>query len=157
MENLAIYELLRRRCRNIVAVDGGADPGHRFGRLIELIRFAKIDMGIKIDIDLSDLEKDERGFCRKHWAVGTIHYGDDQTGQLLYIKASLTGDENPYVLDYAAENPLFPHQPTANQFFTETQFEAYRALGYHAASRAIAEQGDLATVVERRSADSSNS
>jgi hypothetical protein len=150
LENLAIYELLRRRCSYIVSVDGGADPTHRFGDLVELIRFAKIDMGIKIDIDLSDLEKDGDGLSRKHWALGTIRYGGNQTGQLLYIKASLTGDENLYVQDYAKQNPQFPHQSTTNQFFTETQFEAYRALGYHAASRAIAEHQPLAEAVEQQ-------
>ncbi|MHC4859991.1 MAG: patatin-like phospholipase family protein [Planctomycetota bacterium] len=152
VENLAIYELLRRRCRFIVSVDGGADPAHRYRRLIELIRFAKIDMGIKIDVDLADLDKDEQGLSRKHSVLGTIRYGEHETGQLLYIKASLTGDENPYVLDYAAENPQFPHQPTTNQFFTEAQFEAYRALGYHAASRAIAEYPALTELIERQSA-----
>jgi len=148
LENLAVYELLRRRCQFIVSVDGGADPNHRFGALVRLIRFAKIDMGIKIEIDLSDLEKDEHGLCRKHWAVGTIRYGPDQVGHLLYVKASLTGDENPYVREYAEQNPLFPHESTANQFFTESQFEAYRSLGYHAASRAIAEHAELAGLVE---------
>jgi len=152
LENLGIYELLRRRCSYIVSVDGGADPTHRFGSLVELIRFAKIDMGVKIEIDLSDLEKDKNGLSRKHWALGTIRYGENQTGQLLYIKASITGDENLYVRDYAEHNPLFPHQSTANQFFTETQFESYRALGFHAARRAIAEHPELTEVVEQQPA-----
>ncbi|MBW2267500.1 MAG: hypothetical protein JRH16_02900 [Deltaproteobacteria bacterium] len=150
LENLAVYELLRRRCSFIASIDAGADPHHRFGALVRLIRFAKIDMGIKIEIDLADLEKDEQGACRKHWAVGTIRYGDDQVGHLLYIKASLSGDENLYVREYAEQNPTFPHQSTANQFFTETQFEAYRALGFHAASRAIEEHRDLAGLVDRQ-------
>jgi hypothetical protein len=28
-------------------------------------------------------------------------------------------------------HPHFPHETTADQFFDEAQFEAYRALGYH--------------------------
>jgi hypothetical protein len=150
LENLAIYELLRRRCSFIVSVDAGADPNHRFGSLVRLIRFAKIDMGIKIEIDLSDLEKDEQGLCHKHWTVGTIHYGEGQIGHLLYIKACLTGDENLYVREYAEQNPAFPHQSTANQFFTENQFEAYRSLGFHAASRAIDDHRELAGLVDRQ-------
>jgi len=150
-ENLALYQLLRRRCRFIVSVDGGADPTHRFGSLVKFIRFAKIDLGVKIRIDLSDLEKDRNGFSRKHWALGTISYGGNETGQFLYIKTSLTGDENLYVQDYARENPLFPHQSTANQFFNEAQFEAYRALGYHAAKSALMEYEQLAEVAEWKS------
>ena len=34
-----------------------------------------------------------------------------------------------HVDNYALENPDFPHQSTGDQFFDNTQFEAYRALG----------------------------
>ena len=54
-------------------------------------------------------------------------------GTLLYIKSSLTGDEPADILRYAAEHPAFPHESTNDQFFDESQFESYRALGYHAA------------------------
>ena len=37
------------------------------------------------------------------------------------------------VLAYKALNPSFPHQATADQFFDEGQFEAYRELGYQIA------------------------
>ena len=67
---------------------------------------------------LSDLEKDGNGLSRKHWALGTIRYGGNQTGQLLYINASLTGDENLYVQDYAELNPQFPHPSTTYQSLT---------------------------------------
>ena len=30
---------------------------------------------------------------------------------------------------YAEANPAFPHEPTSDQMFGESQFEAYRALG----------------------------
>jgi hypothetical protein len=33
------------------------------------------------------------------------------------------------VARYAASNPTFPQQSTADQFFDEDQFESYRALG----------------------------
>ena len=36
------------------------------------------------------------------------------------------------VLAYRRMHPDFPHDPTADQFFTESQFESYRALGHHA-------------------------
>jgi hypothetical protein len=42
------------------------------------------------------------------------------------------------VLSYALEHADFPHQTTANQFFTESQFESYRALGYVAVFKALA-------------------
>jgi hypothetical protein len=66
--------------------------------------------------------------------LGTIRYADGETGYLLYIKSSLTGDENEYIRKYKAENPIFPHESTADQFFSEARFEAYRGLGYHIAN-----------------------
>jgi hypothetical protein len=38
---------------------------------------------------------------------------------------------------YRREYPWFPHQSTAQQLFSEAQFEAYRALGEHAAEAAF--------------------
>jgi hypothetical protein len=134
IENLGIYELLRRRCRFIVAVDAEADPQMRFGGLLTAIRYAHIDLGIDIQVDLEGIRRGSNGFSTEHGVVGTIHYGDGEVGHLLYVKSSLTGDEE-YVRDYYALHPEFPHEPTADQFFDEVQFEVYRWLGYHAAER----------------------
>ena len=35
------------------------------------------------------------------------------------------------VRSYAADHPAFPHESTADQWFSESQLEAYRALGAH--------------------------
>ncbi len=134
LENLAIYELLRRRCKFIIALDGECDPLMTFGSLIQVIRFAQIDFRIRIDIDLSDLRLDQTGFSRAHYALGVIEYPNGDRGYLLYIKSSLTGNEPEYVLSYRAGHPLFPHESTADQLYSEERFEAYRALGHHAAS-----------------------
>jgi hypothetical protein len=60
-----------------------------------------------------------------------IHYGNDEKGVLVYIKSSLSGDENDLVLDYKRRYGAFPHETTADQFFSEEQFEVSRALGFH--------------------------
>jgi hypothetical protein len=54
---------------------------------------------------------------------------------LIYIKASLTGDEPPDVRHYGSHDPSFPHQATTDQFFDEAQFESYRRLGLHIIER----------------------
>ncbi len=70
-----------------------------------------------------------------HCVHGTIRYPEDsspdQFGRILYIKASLTGDEPPDLLNYRRQHENFPHDTTLNQFFTESQFESYRRLGEH--------------------------
>ncbi|MDH3603554.1 MAG: hypothetical protein OEU26_28410, partial [Candidatus Tectomicrobia bacterium] len=145
LENLGIYSLLRRRCKLIIAIDAEADREMRFHGLTQLIRFARIDMGVQIDIDLRDIGKDSQGFSRKSWALGRIQYGEHETGHLLYLKASMCGHENAYIRSYKADHAAFPHESTSNQFFDETQFEVYRALGYHIVNRFMREEAEIVT------------
>lgn len=128
LENLGLYELVRRRCKYIIIGDAEADKKMTFNGLAEAIRMIRIDMGICIDIDLHHIYR-KNGTGSKHYAMGTIRYEDGQTGYLLYIKSSVSGNHNPYIKDYMARNSDFPHESTADQFFNEAQFEAYRALG----------------------------
>lgn len=139
LENLGLHELLRRRCRVIIAGDAEADPSMKFQGLADAIRFARIDLGVTIDIDIDPIRPDPAtGLSHAHCAVGRINYGDGEKGWLFYVKSSLTGDENVYIEKYKAEEPTFPSQTTADQFFDEEQFEAYRSLGHHAAESVLA-------------------
>lgn len=143
IENLGVYPLLRRKCKFIVAVDGEADPDTTFQGLVTLMRYARIDMGINITIDLEKLRKNKRGFSKEHWSLGEIAYPDGEVGQLLYIKLSVTGDEPEYIRSYRFIHPEYPHESTANQFFGEDQFEAYRALGEHCCEGMLAGVEDI--------------
>jgi hypothetical protein len=62
-------------------------------------------------------------------------FGDPWLGRrhtwLLYIKATITGDEPADVLNYAALHPDFPYETTLDQVFDEPQWESYRRLGEH--------------------------
>ena len=137
IENLGVYELLRRRCKTIICVDGGADPDFNLFDLTTLQRYAKIDFDAKIDINVSELLEDEHGVSAKHFAVGQITYLDGQQGTLIYLKLSYSGDESEYMRFYKRMVPAFPHEPTSDQFFDETKFEVYRALGHHIAQQAF--------------------
>jgi hypothetical protein len=137
-DNLGLYELVRRRCRFIIACDAEQDAGYTFGGLGTAIRKCRIDFGAEIDIDTSQIAVDaETARSAAHCTMGSIRYVDGTSGQLLYIKASLTGNEPEDLLEYAARHREFPHETTADQWFTETQFESYRTLGYHAANAAL--------------------
>lgn len=137
IENLGVYELLRRRCRVIVCGDGEADPFMAFNGLATVIRCAATDMGVHIDIDLGGLALDSQGRSKQHHAIGRIDYGDGEVGWLLYIKLSIGERELPYIEQYRHANPEFPHQSTADQFFDAAQFEAYRALGFKVGLRTM--------------------
>ncbi len=147
-ENLAIYELVRRRCRYIVACDAAEDHNMRFGDLGNAIEKCRTDFGIDIEISVDSIRPPEGGrFSRWHCAVGKIRYsrvdrGADD-GTLVYIKSSLTGNEPHDVARYAAEHPQFPHEPTTDQWFDESQFESYRQLGQHIIETVMAVTGPL--------------
>jgi len=147
IENLGLYQLLKRRCRVIIVVDAESDLQMGFGSFNTCERYARIDLGVRIDLpwqQIADMTKktgdsiDKTGDAPKqagpHCAIGQIKYPGERTGVLIYIKSSLTGDENDYIFQYKKRNSDFPQETTLDQFFTEEQFEVYRALGYHATS-----------------------
>jgi hypothetical protein len=161
IENLGLYQLLRRRCKIIIAVDAEADFSMRFPSLVTLQRYARIDLGIRIDIPLDRIRRTTCTWMGgqvdgakdppipgkgPHAALGRIEYGDGQHGYLLYLKSSLTGDENDYVRDYGRRFDRFPHETTGDQFFSEEQFEVYRALGFHVANRVLTGEDEVAVV-----------
>lgn len=134
-ENLGVYELVRRRCRMVMVVDAAEDEARVFEDFANLTRKCYTDFGVSIDIDLQPLRRDKTsGKSTRCWALGDIHYpnidGKPATGVLLYIKPSMVDDLPEDILNYAAKNESFPHQPTPDQFFDEAQFESYRKLGY---------------------------
>lgn len=141
-ENLGIFELVRRRCRFIVACDAEEDHDFEFGGLGNAIEKCRTDLGIDIELEVEPIrQRDAEGRSRRHCAVGRIRYDkadpEAPAGTLLYIKSSVTGDENTDVLRYAARHPAFPHESTGDQWFGESQFESYRALGHHAVMSAL--------------------
>jgi hypothetical protein len=151
-ENLGLYEMVLRRCHHIVVSDGSQDPHLDFEDLGNALSKIRIDLGIPIEfvkIPMRPRQPGDAGYDltghdhpAPYCAVGRIRYscvdapgpgGADQTdGYLILIKASLNGTEPVDVYQYAKSHPAFPHEPTENQFYSEAQFESYRALASHA-------------------------
>jgi hypothetical protein len=142
-ENLGLYELVRRGCRYILLCDGGCDQEYAFEDLGNAVRKIRIDLGIEIDFEGFHVGPQRTrsssgapsGSPGNYVAIGTIHYErrarNASEGQLLYIKpAVLEKQEEPVdVWQYGRVNPAYPHEPTIDQWFSESQFESYRALG----------------------------
>jgi hypothetical protein len=139
-ENLGLYEMVLRRCHYIVVSDASCDPDRSFTDLGNAIRKIRIDLGIDIEIETELLELEPGAkTSRGHFALGLIRYDrvdhGATAGLLIYLKPSLTGNEPADVTEYASRHEEFPHEPTADQFFDESQFESYRALGFHIAEK----------------------
>lgn len=157
IDNLGVFELLRRRCSLIVAIDGEADPAINCPSLAQLLRLARLDLGVTIDLDPRPIAAGHALAClhidqnlpgpapgtQFHAAAGVINYPKTndglakEQGFILYIKASLTGDEYSPVRAYRQRNQTFPQETTGDQMFSEEQYEAYRSLGDHAVRRLI--------------------
>jgi hypothetical protein len=134
-ENLGLYAMVRRGCRDIVVVDAGCDPGYRFEDLGNALRKIRIDLGVEIAFAEEPSAMRARG---KRWAEAAIRYSNSPDGgadgRLIYLKPMLLENESPDVASYAAAHRDFPHQSTANQWFDESQTESYRQLGLQTAA-----------------------
>ena len=135
-ENLGLYEMVARRAAFIVVSDAGCDSHYTFEDLGNAIRKIRIDLGIVIDFPQGvPIDAEHAGKGNHHGAVGIIRYsaidGAVEDGALVYLKATLSGDESIDVRNYGAAHPDFPHESTVNQWFGESQFESYRTLGIH--------------------------
>jgi len=137
-ENLGLYEMVLRRCHFIVVSDAGCDPCGGFEDLGNAIRKIRVDFGIPIDFAEVPIYSRVDGGpapAGKYCAVGTIQYSCVDTGAkdgtLIYLKPAFYGTEPRDVFNYAQDSKEFPHETTADQFFSESQFESYRALGSH--------------------------
>jgi hypothetical protein len=130
-ENLGLLEMVRRRCRWILVSDAGCDATYTFSDLATAVRLIRLDLGIPIVFDDGmSIDASRRG---EHFAVGRIQYSAldllAEDGILIYVKATLCNNETIDVQNYAKDCPAFPHESTADQWFTEAQFESYRMLG----------------------------
>jgi hypothetical protein len=193
-ENMAGYELIRRRLPVIVIIDAEADPDYTFQGLSDLVRKARLDFKAEITFlnelqlsgslphpgggsirllpasvrhyfgDLSALrrgrwsdepvpapsgeplkcytiEVDRTRVSRAHAALAKVEYLDKHDHRdlswLVYVKATLMGDEPEDICHYHSAHPEFPQETTIDQFFDESQWESYRRLGLHIGHRVL--------------------
>lgn len=151
-ENTAIYELLRpeRKVGLIVACDNGCDPDYRFGDLANLIRLARIDFRIEIEVDREITtnpelhrvfgvpEDFESATCRSDRCAMLLNvYRHDARAErgsrpdcrIILLKPRRLASAPLDVHEYGERQKAFPQETTADQFFDEAQWESYRRLG----------------------------
>jgi hypothetical protein len=155
-DNTGLYALVERGCRSIVVLDDGADPAPCFSDMGEAIRRCRIDFGAEIALadGIREFAVAADGLAKVHSVRGTIHYAaahlrmlgwtDEEIaagsdGVIVWIKPVLTDRDSVDVRQYRLENAAFPQQTTADQWYDESQFESYRALGYQALARTLDE------------------
>ncbi len=170
-ENTAVLPLLARRLGCIVALDNGADPDYAFEDLGNLIRMARIDLGVHLEVipaaalaagplcqadaPYAGLFGDEKNFfghdirtaeCALLYRVRYPATASQPAscGVLMIVKPSLLDGIPLDLREYAKRSPTFPQETTADQFFDEAQWESYRRLGQFIAERLFAERPQFA-------------
>ena len=66
------------------------------------------------------------------------------TGRIVLLKPALLASTSADVVNYHAQHPAFPQEPTSDQFFDEAQWESYRKLGLEMALRVFPQGNDAA-------------
>ncbi|MGV3571423.1 MAG: patatin-like phospholipase family protein [Ramlibacter sp.] len=139
-ENTAAYALLRQRAKLVLVADAAADPRYRYADLENLVRKARIDLGASIEfVDPSSAPRALPAFGTLEQlrdpasdaciALARITYSDADGGWLVFVKPNMFRNLPVDVLNYKHENPAFPQETTADQFFSESQWESYFRLG----------------------------
>lgn len=143
-ENMAVYELVRRKAALILVSDGGQDLEFSFSDFQTTIRRIEADFGARVDFHDNEYGPNKllpvppdgaeyppgAKFSERGYMTGTIHYADGTEGTMVYLKSTMIEETSFKVKGYKAQEPDFPDQSTADQFFDDVQFEAYRELGF---------------------------
>lgn len=167
-ENLAVYELVRRRCGLIIVCDGGQDNASSYSDLVTAVQRVAQDFGATVHFDMEVKKTRERGFeessparmiasaqltdypkgaefAEKGYCVGRIDYGErggegwPRMGIIIYLKSALIKKLAIGAKGYRGAHHDFPNESTGDQFFDEEQFEAYREVGYRICEQMIDE------------------
>ncbi len=99
IENLGVYELLRRRCRLILSVDAGADPLYDFADLEILTVRARNELGLSIEFREGHIPEDvirpkpSYGYSLERFAIADVYHLWDEI-MALDANGNLVKDEN---------------------------------------------------------------
>jgi Patatin-like phospholipase len=141
-ENLGLVELLRRGCSEVYVFDASNDD---FTAIGDAVTLARSELEVELAVDYESLKPDATtGLSSADCVSAPITFrdvdsgGETLQGQLYYARLTLTASSPTDAKAYARKDPHFPHDPTTDQLYTDQRFEAYRSLGAHAASSALA-------------------
>jgi hypothetical protein len=142
-EDSGLYELARRRLDVIMVCEAGADPDYTLSDLANAIERVRVDFGYHIDFSgelgiaellpgsaCSMVGNEDIKLAKRGYAIGRIDYDEHHSGKIIYLQSVLTRNMPADIFSYRKLHESFPNEPTSDQFFSETQFEAYRELGY---------------------------
>ena len=136
-DNLGLVEALRRRPETIIVLDASNDSENSFRALGEAMATARMDLDCEVIIDPTPMMTHD-GAAEVAWVTGTARYSDRMTATIYFAKAVQLAGTRLDTKVYAGRHSEFPRTGTADQFYGEFDFEAYRQLGLAAAYGLVA-------------------
>ncbi len=167
-ENLGLVEALRRGCTTVIVVSAAGDGELSHATLGEAIEIARTDLGVDVELDdvwtvrpplggdpptlpsgrqyvIEPGPQAEVGrVAPRGYAFGSITYrathgrAVETVGEILLLEATMVDGLPVDVHAYAEGRAEFPNVSTADQLFTDRDFESYRVLGREAVAAARA-------------------
>jgi hypothetical protein len=156
-DNLGLVETLRHRYELIYCFDASGATQPMADTLAGALMLAREELGVEIELDKpenlvagSGEDFDPAGsfselnsrLSKSAVISGTINYpkiGNKAAvqGRLIFAQADLTHDLPYDVLEYTQDNPGFPNDGTADQWFDCNRFDAYKRLGVYLGAQAV--------------------
>mmetsp|Transcript_22048 Transcript_22048/g.52429 ORF Transcript_22048/g.52429 Transcript_22048/m.52429 type:complete len:196 (+) Transcript_22048:16-603(+) len=147
VDNLGLMELLHRRLRTIFVFDASHDPRGEMKALNSCLRelesdpalrFDRVEICLARDSRLEHLKVDPKtGLSKSRVAGLRVHWKDQKVTDIWYTRATLTPLDPPMVFLARQADPVFPHEPTKNQWLPKKKFDMYRKLGNLSAAQLI--------------------
>jgi hypothetical protein len=169
-ENLGLVELLRRRCDLIYCLDASGDTPPTAGTLRQALTLAHEELGVEFQgteavwglvpgggeeiAPEGPLASLNEKLSRTSTLRLTFTYPPEsgrpaglRSGVLVVAKAVLTPRMSYPVLARGASDPLFPRDPTSDQFFDDDKYCSYTELGRELGRAAVTEDASLAAAL----------
>lgn len=149
-DNLGLVELFRRKCEWIWCIDASGDDIDTFSTLGGALAMAEAELGVTVDIhpDRDMAPAAGSRFVRQPFCFGAVTYHDrsgkpEKNGGLVVVKAGVPENAPWSVRSYHADHDQFPCDPTLDQLYTASRFDAYVQLGRFSMGEAWAAYSDL--------------
>jgi len=156
-DNLGLVETLRRRYELVYCFDASGATEPMADTLAGALMLAREELGVEIELDDPEdlvpgsgnpfdppgpFSKLNSRLAKSAVISGTIHYpptGNQEAmeGRLIFAQADLTHGLPYDILEYTQDDPGFPNDGTADQWFDCDRFDAYKALGTYLGGRAV--------------------
>jgi hypothetical protein len=150
-DNLGLVEALRREPAHVLTLDASGDHASTWSTLGGSMALARMDAGVEVSLDPTTMINGRQGLAPgevdRPWAsgsfrrIGATTAGRPRSGEVCVCKLGWWKGAPWDVVAYAKSHPSYPCEPTLQQLYDSSEFEAYHELGAEAVKLAVGQDG----------------